>query len=284
MGQLDGKIAIVTGATSGIGERIAEVFVAEGARVIAAGRRTDQGEALAARCGEALSFVRADVSKEVDVKAMIDHAVTRFGRLDCLVNNAGSGAPMVSIADVTEEQFHTVFGVNVLGVMLCIKHAAPIMLRQGAGSLITVASVSGLRAGTAGHVYSSSKAAAIRLTRSAAAELSQRGIRANSISPGGIVTGIFAKTAGVGGADADRVLGVVAERFKTVQPIPRAGETDDIANAAVFLASDASTFITGQDLAVCGGLVPFGTAGWNEAVALRQELAGLVRAELAKGV
>jgi hypothetical protein len=104
MGQLDGKIAIVTGATSGIGERIAEVFVAEGARVIAAGRRTDQGEALAARCGEALSFVRADVSKEVDVKAMIDHAVTRFGRLDCLVNNAGSGAPMVSIADVTEEQ------------------------------------------------------------------------------------------------------------------------------------------------------------------------------------
>jgi hypothetical protein len=114
-------------------------------------------------------------------------------------------------------------------------------------------------------------------------ELSQRGIRANSISPGGIVTGIFAKTAGVSGADADRVLGVLAERFKVLQPIPRAGATDDIANAAVFLASDASTFITGQDLAVCGGLVPFGTTGWNEAVALRQELAGLVRAELAKG-
>jgi NAD(P)-dependent dehydrogenase (short-subunit alcohol dehydrogenase family) len=125
MGQLDGRVAIVTGATSGIGERIAEVFVAEGARVVGAGRRTDEGEAL--------SFVRTDVSKEVDVKAMIDHAVTRFGRLDCLVNNAGSGSPMLSIADVTEEQFLTVFGVNVLGVMLCIKHAAPINAPPGIG-------------------------------------------------------------------------------------------------------------------------------------------------------
>jgi len=117
-----------------------------------------------------------------------------------------------------------------------------------------------------------SKAAASQLTRSAAAELSHAGIRLNCISPGGIVTGIFAKTAGVSGADADRVLGVIRNRFASVQPIPRAGETDDVAQAAVFLASDASSFITGQDIAVDGGLVPFGTYGWHESVGLRADL------------
>jgi NAD(P)-dependent dehydrogenase (short-subunit alcohol dehydrogenase family) len=283
MRQLDGKVAIVTGATSGIGERIAEMFVAEGARVIAAGRRIDEGKALEARCGDALRFIRTDVVIEADVKAMIDHAVASFGRLDCVVNNAGIGAPMVSIAEVTEEQFAGVFSVNVLGVMFCIKHAAPIMLAQRSGSIITIASGAAHRGGFSGHVYSASKAAAVQLTRSAAAELSHAGIRLNSISPGGIVTGIFAKAAGVSGADADRLLDVVADRFATVQPIPRAGMTDDIAAAAVFLASDASSFITGQDLAVCGGLLPFGRSDWNEGVEFRAELARLVKAELAKG-
>ena len=283
MGQLDGKVAIVTGATSGIGERIAELFVAEGARVVAAGRRTEEGKALETRCGDALSFIRTDVAVETDVKAMIDHAVTRFGRLDCLVNNAGSGAPMVSIAEVTAEQFDTVFGVNVRGVMFGIKYAAPVMLRQGSGSIVTIGSAAGLRGGTAGHVYSASKAAAIHLSRSAASELAHGGVRVNSISPGGIVTGIFAKTAGVQGSDADRVLGVVADRFATVQPIPRAGVASDIAQAAVFLASDAASFITGQDLAVDGGFVPFGKFGWEESVEIRAELSRLVRAEIAKG-
>jgi NAD(P)-dependent dehydrogenase (short-subunit alcohol dehydrogenase family) len=283
MGQLDGKVAIVTGATSGIGERIAELFVAEGARVIAAARREAEGRALQAKCGSALDFIRTDVAQEADVKAMIDHAVTRFGRLDCLVNNAGAGSPMVSIAEVTAEDFQTVFAVNVRGVMFGIKHAAPVMRRQGAGSIITIASVAGLRGGLSGHIYSASKAAARHLTCSVAAELSKSGVRVNSISPGGIVTGIFAKAAGIEGSDADRVLGVVADRFATVQPIPRAGVTDDIARAAVFLASDVASFITGQDLAVDGGLVPFGKLGWDESVEGRAEIARLVRAEIAKG-
>src|ERR1700736_3755439 len=105
MGQLEGKVAIVTGATSGIGERIAEMFVAEGARVVAAGRREAEGQALAAKCGSNMSFIRTDVTNEASVKAMVDHAVTRFGRLDCLVNNAGSGSPMVSITEVAAEHF-----------------------------------------------------------------------------------------------------------------------------------------------------------------------------------
>ena len=277
MGQLDGKVAIVTGATSGIGERIAEVFVREGARVVAAGRREPEGRALEARCGAALSFVRADVVREADVKAMVEHTVTRFGRLDCLVNNAGSGSPMVSIAEVTGDHFSAVFDTNVRGVMFGMKHAARIMTTQRSGSIITIASASGLRAGTAGHIYSASKAAVIHLSRNVAAEISGSGVRVNTISPGGIVTGIFAKSAGLDGTKADRVLDAIADLFASVQPVPRSGATDDIAQAAVFLASDAASFITGQDLAVDGGLVPLGKLGWSESLALRAEIARRVK-------
>ena len=273
MGQLDGKVAIVTGATSGIGERIAEVFVEEGARVVAAGRRETEGRALASRCGPALSFVRTDITDEASVKAMIDHAVTQFGRLDCLVNNAGSGAPMVSITEVTSEQFSAVFDANVRGVMFGIKHAARIMTAQASGSIITIASAAGHRGGISGHVYGASKAAVIHLSRSVAAEISSKGVRVNTISPGGIVTGIFAKSAGLDGAEADRMLGVISDLFATAQSIPRAGATADIARAAVFLASDAASFITGQDLLVDGGLVPFGKFGWADSVEFRAEIA-----------
>jgi NAD(P)-dependent dehydrogenase (short-subunit alcohol dehydrogenase family) len=279
VGQLDGKVAIVTGATSGIGERIAEMFVAEGACVVAAGRREIEGRALEAKCGSAMSFIRADVSDEASVKAMIDHAVTRFGRLDCLVNNAGSGSPMVSITEVTAEHFPSVFDTNVRGAMFGMKHAAPIMITQGSGSIITIASASGLRGGLSGHIYSASKAAVIHLSRNVASEISRRGVRVNTISPGGIVTGIFAKSAGLDGARADRVLGVMSDLFATVQPVQRAGITDDIASAAVFLASDAASFITGQDLAVDGGLVPFGKVGWEESVEFRAEITRRVRAQ-----
>jgi len=145
MGRLDGKVAIVTGATSGIGERIAGMFVAEGARVVAAGRRGAEGQALEAKYGPVMSFIRTDVTDETSVKAMVDHAVTRFGRLDCLVNNAGSGSPMVSITEVAAEHFASVFDTNVRGVMFGMKHAAPIMIIQGSGSIITIASAAALR-------------------------------------------------------------------------------------------------------------------------------------------
>ena len=279
MGQLDGKVTIVTGVTSGIGERIAEVFVAEGARVVGAGRREVEGRALEARCGPALSFIRTDVADEVSVKAMVDHAVTRFGRLDCLINNAGSGSPMVSITEVAAEHFSSVFDTNVRGAMFGMKHAAPIMIAQRSGSIITIASASGNRGGLSGHIYSASKAAVIHLSRNVASEISSKGVRVNTISPGGIVTGIFAKSAGLEGSKADRVLGAISELFATVQPVPRAGVTDDIARAAVFLASDAASFITGQDLVVDGGLVPFGKYGWEDSVEFRAEIIRRVRAQ-----
>ena len=196
MGRLGGRVAIITGATSGIGERIAETFVAEGAHVVAAGRREAEGQALEAKCGPAMSFIRTDVTNEASVKAMVDHAVARFGRLDCLVNNAGSGSPMVSITEVTADDFASVFDTNVRGVMFGMKHAAPIMFIQGSGSIINIASAAGLRGAFSGHIYSASKAAVTHLSRCVAMEISSRGVRVNTISPGGILTDIFTKLLG----------------------------------------------------------------------------------------
>lgn len=278
MTSLSGKIAIITGATSGIGERIAERFVQAGARVVATGRRAAEGEALAARCGENLLFHQADVSQEEQVKSLVAHTLERFGQIDCLVNNAGIGSPMVGVADLTEEHFTSVFRTNVLGVILGMKHVAPHMVARRSGSIITVGSMSGIRAGTSGHIYSASKAAVIHLTRSVAGEISRHGVRVNTISPGGIVTGIFAKNAGLSGDKADQLLEAIADLFVPVQPIPRAGATDDIAEAAIYLASDASGFVTGHDLTVDGGFVSSGTLGWDAALEFRAEIGRRVRA------
>jgi NAD(P)-dependent dehydrogenase (short-subunit alcohol dehydrogenase family) len=151
MAALTGKVAIVTGATSGIGERIAEVFVEEGAKVVIAARREQEGSVLEKRLN--VSFIRTDVAKEADVQAMIAHAIERFGRIDCLVNNAGQPAPMVSIAEIDGESIDRILAVNVRGVLLGIKHAAPVMLSQGAGSIINIGSVAGLRGGLSGHTH-----------------------------------------------------------------------------------------------------------------------------------
>lgn len=274
MGALTGKVAIVTGASSGIGERIAELFVAEGAEVVAAARRETEGAALAERLG--VHFVRADVAKEDDVKAVVAAAVARFGRVDCLVNNAGSGQPIVGVADTEVAVFDAVMAVNVRGVFLGVKHVAPIMVAQKSGSIVNVASIAGHRGGVSGHVYSASKGAVLALTRSVAMELGEHGVRVNSLSPGAIVTGIFAKGAGVEGTKADRITGVVKEIFAHLQPIPRAGLPEDIAQAAVFLASDGSAFINGQDLIIDGGMTAT-TRGWSEMTRGRGELGARLR-------
>jgi len=269
MSALDGKIAIVTGGTSGIGEGIARAFVREGAKVVIAARREEEGRALEKETG--VRFVRTDVANEADVKAMIGRTVEWFGRLDCLVNNAGIPAPMVSITEIDVATIDQVLAVNVKGVLLGLKHAAPVMLAQRSGSIINISSMAGLRGGLSGHVYSASKGAVSALTRSAGAELGETGVRVNSISPGAIVTGIFGKNAGLEGSKADKVAGLVKEAFATVQPIARAGMPDDVAQAAVFLASDGSSFITGQDIVVDGGHTAV-TRGWSFTMAGRAEM------------
>jgi NAD(P)-dependent dehydrogenase (short-subunit alcohol dehydrogenase family) len=269
MGALDGKTAIVTGGTSGIGEGIAKAFVSEGAKVVIVGRREEEGRALEKQIG--VRFVRADVANESDVKGMVDKTVEWFGRVDCLVNNAGIPAPMVSITEVDVTTIDQVLAINVKGVILGVKHAAPVMLAQQSGSIVNISSMAGIRGGVSGHIYTASKGAVSALTRSAAAELGEKGVRVNSISPGAIVTGIFGKNAGVEGSKADRVAGLVKEAFARVQPIPRAGMPDDIAQAAVFLASDGSGFINGQDIVIDGGHTAV-TRGWSFTVAARGEM------------
>ncbi len=278
MGALDGKIAIVTGGTSGIGEGIAKAFVSEGAKVVIVGRREEEGRALEKRLG--VRFVRADVANEADVKAMVDQTLEWFGRLDCLVNNAGIPSPMISITETDAATIDQVLAVNVRGVILGAKHAALAMLKTGSGSIINIGSVAGHRGGLSAHVYSASKGAVSAFSRSAAAELGEKGIRVNTLSPGAIVTGIFGKNAGLEGSKADQVAGVVKEIFATIQPIPRAGLPDDIAQAAVFLASDASGFVNGQDLVIDGGQTAV-TRGWSSSVAGRAEVSKRIKAAAA---
>ena len=264
---LEGKVAVITGGTSGIGARTAEVFVANGAKVVIAGRRQERGEKLARKLGDAASFLRTDVSVEADVKAMIDHAVERFGRLDCLMNNAGRSSQYAAIADVDLEQFDAVIAVHLRAVFAAMKYAVRVMAAQGTGSIITVSSVNGIRAGLGGHYYSAAKAASIHLTRCAAMELGEKGIRVNSISPGMIATGGFAKFAGMQPDEADDHPEYAEAAIRSVvprwQPLQRVGHVDDVAQAALFLASDASRFITGQNLVVDGGI----SAGWPIAAA-----------------
>lgn len=278
MGALDGKIAIVTGATSGIGEKIAEVFVERGATVIATGRRQTEGAILQQRLG--LTFIRSDVSKDENVAALFEETLRRFGRIDCLVNNAGSTAPVTPMADLDMEVFDRVMSVNIRGVVVCLKHAAAAMIPRGQGSIINIASIAGTRGGFTGYPYSASKGAVLAVTRSAATELGEKGIRVNAISPGGIVTGIFGKNAGLEGSKADTVTDAVRGIFARLQPIPHAGETIDIANAAAFLAGDEARFVNGHDFVVDGGLTTR-VVGWTEGLALRAELGIAIKAAAA---
>src|SRR5260370_12900950 len=203
MRTLEDQAAVITGSTRGIGVRTAVGFVGEGDKVVIAGRRRDRGEKLARKLGDAASFISTDVSIEAEVKAMIDHAVDRFGRLDCLMNNAGRSSQYAAIADVDLEQFDPVRSVHLRAVLAGMKYAARVMAVQGTGSIINVASVNGIRAGLGGHYYSAAKAASIHLTRCAAMELGERGIRVNSLSPGMIATGAFAKFMGMQPDQAD---------------------------------------------------------------------------------
>lgn len=270
MKSLHRKVAVVTGATSGIGARIAEVFAAEGAHVVLAGRREREGHERAAALGESATFVRCDVSVEADVEALVGHAVERYGRLDVMVNNAGGPGNMASVTDFDSAVFTRTLAVHVAGVMHGIKHAGRQMVAQRSGSIINVASLAGKIAGWSGLDYSTAKAAALHLTRCAAVDLGEHEVRVNSVSPGFVPTGIFAKGAGADASAAAATATSVAEAFKPLldssQPLPGTVRTDDIAAAVLWLAGDASRLVTGQDLAVDGGI----TAG-RPAVAARAE-------------
>src|SRR3990172_1352735 len=261
LGRLDGKVAVITGGASGIGEGTVRLFVDEGARVVIADVQDAKGEMLADTLGGRAVYQRTDVCQEADVEAAVQRAVDDYGRLDCIFNNAGRGGTVGPIADIPVDEYDATMNVLLRGVFLGMKHAAPIMKEQGSGSIISTASVAGIKGGDGPHIYSAAKAAVIHLTRSVALELGESGVRVNCICPGGIATPIF-KGAFPEGADDSTVVETIKPFLARFQPIKRSGVPDDIARAALFLASDDSTFVSGHALVVDGGF----TAGrqWSQ--------------------
>jgi NAD(P)-dependent dehydrogenase (short-subunit alcohol dehydrogenase family) len=256
---IDGKVAIITGATSGIGARTAELFVQEGGSVVFTGRREAEGKALAAKLGAKARFIQADATLEANWKRVIDQTMQAHGRIDCLFNNAGGPSPTGSIASIPVDGFDAAMALLVRSVMLGMKHAAPIMMRQKSGSIVNNGSIAGHLAGySSSMIYSAAKAAVNHLTKCVAMELGEHSVRVNSVSPGAITTGILAKALGMDTAKADtsaKVTEQIGQVYSKAQPIPRAGIPDDIAQCVLWLASDRSTFVNGIDIVVDGGII-----------------------------
>lgn len=253
--RLEGKVAVITGATSGIGEASARLFIAQGASVVLAGRSAERGQQIARELGERALFLAADVTREADIAALVDTAVERFGRLDCMFNNAGGPTPG-ELESVSEEQLAYAHNLLFSSVVLGIKHALRAMKAQGSGSIINNSSIAAHRSGQGTLLYSCAKAAVSHLTRLTSVQLGPLGIRVNAISPGAIATPIFWGGASRASAeDNARKLAKLEKNLVNATPMPRAGLADDIAQAALFLASDEASFINGHDLVVDGGRI-----------------------------
>jgi NAD(P)-dependent dehydrogenase (short-subunit alcohol dehydrogenase family) len=250
MGRLDGKVAIITGSASGMGRATAIRFAGEGAAVVIADLNVEGGEAAVRDCkenGGRAVFQKADVSAESEIKALVARAIKEFGRLDITYNNAGVGGAVGPLENISVEDWDKSQAVLLRSVFLGIKHSVPEMRKRGGGSIISTASVAGLRGFAGLHAYCAAKAGVVNLTRSAALEFAKDQIRINCICPGGINTPILHRNQ-PGGREA------LEEWLKRSQPIPRAGHPEDIAAMALYLASDDSVFVTGQAMVVDGGL------------------------------
>jgi NAD(P)-dependent dehydrogenase (short-subunit alcohol dehydrogenase family) len=248
--KLLGKVALVTGGTSGIGRATAIAYAQHQAKVVVVGRRMDEGEEtvrLIQKAGGEAIFVQADVTKEADVKAMIDRAVSVFGRLDIAFNNAGTVAENPSLIEQTEAEYERTMNVNVKGVWLSMKYEIAQMLKQGSGSIVNTSSGAGVVAVPTQPLYTASKHAVVGLTKAAALQYAKAGIRINVVAPAAIETDMF--EAATGGQDE------VKAYITGLHPIGRIGTPLEVANAVLFLSSDLASFVTGETLMVDGGYV-----------------------------
>ncbi|WP_411287170.1 SDR family NAD(P)-dependent oxidoreductase [Phenylobacterium sp.] len=273
-GRLEGKVALITGGVSGIGLGTVELFAAEGAQIVAADIQDEKGQMLERRFRGALRYARCDVTVEADIAAAVALAKSEFGGLDILFNNAGISDGMRVLTEIEADTWSWIFDVLVRGPALGMKHAAPLMLERGGGSIINTASIAGLQAGWGPIAYSSAKAAVIHMSRVAAAQLSPQKIRVNAICPGLIATSIFGASLGLPREVADQMAARIVENAHRAQPIPKPGLPDDIAQAALYLASDASAFVSGTHMVVDGGITVGGHAWDAEAMSPFQTLFG----------
>ncbi len=243
-----GQVALITGAAAGIGRATAQAFAEQGLKVVLAdideaGIR-DGAQSIRAAGGEAIA-VRCDVTRDAEVKALIEQTLAQFGRLDYAFNNAGIEIEQGRLAEGSEAEFDAIMGVNVKGVWLCMKHQLPVMLAQGAGAIVNTASVAGLGAAPKMSIYAASKHAVIGLTKSAAIEYAKKKIRVNAVCPAVIDTDMFRRA-----YEADPRK---AEFAAAMHPVGRIGKVEEIAAAVLYLCSDGAAFTTGQALAVDGG-------------------------------
>jgi NAD(P)-dependent dehydrogenase (short-subunit alcohol dehydrogenase family) len=241
------RVVLITGALTGIGRATALAFAKEGARIVIAGRRDEAGEKLVTELrtfGAEAEYWRTDVRHEDDVRALVDKTVTRFGRLDAAVNNAGTEGKPGPVTEQTAESYAATFDTNVLGTLLSMKHELRVMMAQGHGSIVNVSSTYGHTGAAGASVYAASKHAIEGLTKSAALEAAESGVRVNAVAPGPIDTGMLTRFTGTD----ERKAGLLS----TV-PLKRLGKPEEIAQTIVFLASDQAAFSTGGIFGVDGG-------------------------------
>lgn len=249
MGRLEGKVAVVTGAASGIGRASAERFAQEGARVVVADVQVEAGRAVAASLPGGL-FVKTDVSNPAEVEALVAAAMTRYGRLDIMFNNAGIAPPQFSLADIDLAEWRRLVSVNLDGVLHGIKYAVPALLNSGGGAILNTASITGLVGFAYNGIYSATKAGVIQLTKVAALEYARSGIRVNAIAPGATDTAMLKQS-----VDADPQALTLIQNMMATIPIPGLIPPEQIASAALYLVSDEAAFVTGVVLPVDGGYV-----------------------------
>ena len=256
-GRLEGSVAAITGAASGIGEATARRFVDEGARVVIGDIQADAGAALADELGDTAIFRRCDVTVEADVAALVDAAVEVFGQLDVMMNNAGIVGARGPIAQTSEAEWRATIDVLLTGTFFGMKHAARVMQPRETGSIISLASTAGVMGGLGPHTYAAAKHAVVGLTKNVAAELCRSGIRVNCIAPGSTATPMVARAH----LDDHEAVDAVTDRLASLSPIKgRPGQAIDVANAALFLASEDAGNVNGHCLAVDGGLTTGSTA------------------------
>ncbi|NNE72289.1 MAG: glucose 1-dehydrogenase [Acidimicrobiales bacterium] len=254
--RLQDRVAVITGGASGIGEGTVERFVAEGARVVVADLQAEAGQAVADRFGDAAVFHRTDVAVEADVAGAVDLAVSTFGRLDIMFNNAGIIGVKGRLSEMPTEEWSRTIDILLHGVFYGLKHASRVMIPQGSGVILSTASTAGVVGGLASHAYTTAKHAVIGLTKSAANELGPDGIRVNAIAPGNTVTAMTASITQGAPGDHD----ATGRKIESGNLLGIAGQPADIAAAAVYLASDDARYVTGHCLVVDAGQTSSGRA------------------------